>query len=49
MWGSALAVCITHNSLTYQFEHSGKVRSGLIGHFFIFIAITFGLISSVLR
>ena len=26
MWGSAFAVCITHSSLTCQFEHSGKVH-----------------------
>ena len=34
MWGSAFAVCITQSSLTCQFEHSGKVRSGLIGNFY---------------
>ena len=52
MWGGAFTVCITQSSLTCQFEenfeHSGKVRSGLIG-IFISIAIRFGLISSVLR
>ena len=36
MWGSAFfAVCITQSSLTCQFEHSGKVRSGLIGKYSI--------------
>ena len=30
MWGSAFAVCIMQSSLTCQFEHSGKVRSGLV-------------------
>ena len=34
MWGSAFAVCITKSSLTCQFEHSGKVRLGLIGNFY---------------
>ena len=34
VWGSAFAVCITQSSLTCQFEHSGKVRSGLIGNFY---------------
>ena len=34
MWGSAFAVCITQSSLTCQFEHSGKVCSGLIGNFY---------------
>ena len=32
--GSAFAVCITQSSLTCQFEHSGKVRSGPIGNFY---------------
>ena len=41
-------IIIMQSSLTCQFEHSGKVRSGLIGNF-ISIAIRFGLISSVLR
>ena len=33
MSGSAFAVCIKQSSLTCQFEHSVKVRSGLIGIF----------------
>ena len=28
------AVCVMQSSLTCQFEHSGKVRSGLIGNFY---------------
>ena len=34
MWGSAFAVCITQSLLTCQFEHSGKVRLGLIGNLY---------------
>ena len=34
MWGSAFAVCVMKSSLTCQFEHSGKVRSGLIGNYY---------------
>ena len=34
MWGCAFAVCVMQSSLTCQFEHSGKVRSGLIGNFY---------------
>ena len=30
----AFAVCVMQSSLTCQFEHSGKVRSGLIGNFY---------------
>ena len=52
MWGSAFAVCAMQSSLTCQFEHSGKVRSGLILDLALenlfFIAVRFGLISSVL-
>ena len=33
-WGSAFAVCVMQSSLNCQFEHSGKVRSGLIGKFY---------------
>ena len=33
-WGSAFAVCVMQSSLTCQLEHSGKVRSGLIGNFY---------------
>ena len=42
MWGSAFAVCVMQSSLTCQFEHSGKVRSGLVNGFgnLFFIAIT---------
>ena len=30
MWGSAFAVCGMQSSQTCKFEHSGKVRSGLV-------------------
>ena len=30
MWGSAFAVCGMQGSLIRQFEHSGKVRLGLV-------------------
>ena len=43
MWGSAFAVCITQSSLTCQFEHSGKVRSGLVLN--LALEILFSLLS----
>ena len=54
MWGCAFAVCVMQSLLTCQFEHSGKVRSGLVSlnlalEILFFFAIKSGLVFSVLR
>ena len=41
MWDSAFTVCVRQSSLICQFEHSGKVRSGLDLENLIFTAIRF--------